>query len=434
MVDTLTSRQARHVIEVVGSSGTPPEWGFQFFSTGLDGYLRVIEEDYLRSFLREGGSSFKVVVGTYGGGKTHFLYSVRELAWRHDFLVAYCPLSAETSPFYRLDKVYRSIAMNLMRPLTPDELLGGAERGLGAFLKTVYAGLVEALTAEGLKGEELRKRLTAVAADSTRGLENPNFGRAVRLALEALVHDDPDTFDQMLQYLTVDGYDRVVHRNAGILQPIERGQAFATIRSLVTWIRNLRFRGLVILFDEAEQAGAMTSKQKEMMLANLRELVDQCGSAAFANVMVFYAVPNEQFLVEGRSPAYEALRQRIQTVFDFTNPTGVTIRLDRLAREPRTLLTEIGNKLSGVYETAYRKEFPLELKTRLVSLLADAAAERAFGDIGYKRLFVQGLVRALHMLRLGKNVTVDEDFARRMLATGTSEPDGEGLDGDLPEG
>ena len=55
MVDSLTSRQARHVIEVVGSSGTPPEWGFQFFSTGLDGYLRVIEEDYLRSFLREGG-------------------------------------------------------------------------------------------------------------------------------------------------------------------------------------------------------------------------------------------------------------------------------------------------------------------------------------------------------------------------------------------
>ena len=63
----------------------------------------------------------------------------------------------------------------------------------------------------------------------------------------------------------------------------------------------------------------MTSKQKELMLANLREMVDQCGASSFANTMVFYAIPNEQFLTEGRSPAYEALRQRIQTVFDYTN-------------------------------------------------------------------------------------------------------------------
>jgi hypothetical protein len=195
-----------------------------------------------------------------------------------------------------------------------------------------------------------------------------------------------------------------------------------TIRSLVTWVRNLRFRGIVILFDEAEQAGALTSKQKEMMLANLREMVDQCGGSAFANVMVFYAVPNEAFLTEGRSPAYEALRQRIQTVFDFTNPTGVKVRLDRLARDPKVLMVEIGNKLCNVYEAAYRKEFPLEVKNRLVSLLAEAAAERAFGDIGYKRLFVQALVRSLHALRLSKGTTVDEEFARKMLTAGGEEP------------
>jgi hypothetical protein len=222
----------------------------------------------------------------------------------------------------------------------------------------------------------------------------------------------------MLQYLTLDGYDRTIHRQAGILQPIDRGQAFSAIRSLVTWVRNLRFRGLIICFDEAEQAGAMTSKQKEMMLANLRELVDQCGAAAFANVMVFYAVPNEQFLTDGRSPAYEALRQRIQTVFDFTNPTGVKIRLDRLAREPRRLMVEIGNKLATVYESAYKQELPLEARNRLVDLLAEAAAERAFGDIGYKRLFVQGLVRGLHALRLGSNVAIDDDFARSLLQAG----------------
>lgn len=409
------------MIEVVGSSGIPPEWGFQFFSAGLDTYLRVIEEDYLRSLIRDGGSSFKVVVGTYGGGKTHFLYSVRELAFKHDYLVAYCPLSLNDSPFYRLDLVYRSVISNIMRPLSPRELLSGAERGPSSFLKSVYQDLVDGLETDGFSGEELKTRLRSVAEDTSSGLESPNFGRAVRLGLEALVDRDRSRFDRVLQYLLLDGYDRAVHRKLGILQPIDRGQAFSALRSLVNWIRNLKYRGLIILFDEAEQAGTLTSRQKEMVLANLREMVDQCGSAAFSNVMVFYAVPDEHYLTEGRSPAYEALRQRIHTVFDFNNPTGVKIRLDRIGRSPGILMKEIGMRLAVIYEKAWRMEFPLETKTELVSVLADTVSERAFGDVGYKRLFVQAMVRALHALRHDPGLSVDSEFAREMLETESSQ-------------
>lgn len=429
MLRSLTRKQARHVVEVVGSSGIPPEWGFQFFSAGLDTYLKVIEEDYLRSLIRDGGASFKVVVGTYGGGKTHFLYSVRELAFRNDYLVAYCPLSLNDSPFYRLDRIYRSVISNLMRPLSPQELMTGAERGAASFLKAVYQDLCEGLVADGLSGKELVTRLKSVAEDASQSLENPNFGRAVRLGLEALVDADTDRFDRVLQYLLTDGFDRSVHRKMGILQPIDGGQAFSALRSLVAWIRNLKYRGLVILFDEAEQAGSLSARQKEMMLSNLREMVDQCGSAAFGNVMVFYAIPDEHFLTDGRSPAYEALKQRIRTVFDFNNPTGVKIRLDKLGRSPHTLMNEIGIRLAGIYETAWKVEFPLEAKSDLVTLLAEAAARRSFGDIGYKRLFVQAVVRSLHALRLDPDLEVNEDFADRML-----EPEADNATGEDPDG
>ena len=418
MIEGLTRKRARHIIEVVGSSGTPPEWGFQFFSAGLDPFLQVLDEDYLKSFIHDGGSSFKVVVGTYGGGKTHFLYSVRELAWNQDFLVTYCPLSHNASPFHRMDLVYKAIVTNLMRPLKPDELLSGSEKGLGAFLKGVYADLSASMEADGLGPSERRERLQNLAADAVRAVENPNFGRAVRLALEALEARDRDLFDEMLQYLTVDGYHRARLRKYGLLQAIERAQAFSTIRSLVTLVRNLHFHGLVILFDEAEQAGTLTSRQKEMMLANLREMIDQCSSSAFANVMVFYAIPNERFLTEGKSPAYEALSQRIQTVFDFNNPTGVKIRLDKIARDPVALMREIGGRLTAVYEAAYDTEIPLEQKIAAVTCLSDAVASRTFGDIGYKRLFVQGLVRALHALRHDPAVTVDSAFAELMITPG----------------
>ena len=125
----LTQNIARQIIERVGSSGCPPEWGFQFFTAGLDWYLKILEEDYLKTFIKDGGASFKIVVGAYGGGKTHFLYNIRELAWKNNYIVSYCSLSPEESPFYRLEKVYKSVVENLMYPLTPEELFSGSDMG-----------------------------------------------------------------------------------------------------------------------------------------------------------------------------------------------------------------------------------------------------------------------------------------------------------------
>ncbi|NOZ01860.1 MAG: hypothetical protein GXP54_08235 [Deltaproteobacteria bacterium] len=433
MSKTLTKTQARHVIEVVGSSGVPPEWGFQYFSAGLEPYIDVLEKDYLQSLVKDGGSSFKVVVGSYGGGKTHFLYSVRDLAFKHEYLVSYCPLSLNDSPFYRLDLVYRAVVSNIMRPVSPPDLMSGAERGPAPFLKSVFQDLVDGLIADGMSGPALKARLKTVFEDVSAGLEDPNFGIAVRQGLDALVEGDRDRLDLVLQYLLADGYDRAAHKRLGILHPIDKGHAFPALRSLVAFIRNLKFRGLVILFDEAEQAGSMSPRQKEMMLANLREMVDQCGSAAFSNVMVFYAVPDEHFLTEGRSTAYEALKQRIHTVFDFNNPTGVTIRLDRIGRTPRTLMIEIGMRLAAVYEKAWGVNFPLETRSDAVAAVADAVAERAYGDIGYKRLFVQSMVRAFNTLRLDPGVTLGPDFASAILDPGDGGGSGSGTESTADE-
>jgi len=80
---TIDPVTAKRIIEIVGSSGTPPEYGFQYFTSGLDIYLNTIEKEYLKEFIKGGGSAFKMVIGAYGEGKTHFLYSIRELAWKY---------------------------------------------------------------------------------------------------------------------------------------------------------------------------------------------------------------------------------------------------------------------------------------------------------------------------------------------------------------
>jgi len=416
-MNELTKTRARRIIEVVGASGTPPEWGVQFFTSGLDPYLNVLEEDYLNSFIKDGGSSFKMVVGNYGGGKTHFLYNIRELAWRHNYLVAYCPLTHEESPFFHLEKVFRSVMVNLMYPMSPDELLSGGEKGIESFIRSYVSTMQQELEDAGNDATQVQEQMYAIIRDSTTNIESANFARAVRAAMNSLFEGRDDDFENVIQYLKVDGYNSHIHRKYGILQGIGRSQAFTMLRSLNQWIRNLRYNGLVILFDEAEMVVSMNTKQKQAVLANLRELVDQCGQASLKNTMVFYAVPNDNFL-KGSTHVYEALRQRVATVFHYMNPTGVKIRLDSMVDSPQQFLQDVGYKLLSVYETAYGIKIDEITRQKIIGPLSDAALEMRFGESGYMRPFVQGLISVLHMIRRDPKNTLDSDKIRKLVPGG----------------
>lgn len=187
-------------------------------------------------------------------------------------------------------------------------------------------------------------------------------------------------------------------KNFGIFEKIDKSTAFKMIRSLVQWVRDLGYAGIVVLMDEAEQTPSMTTKQKAALLSNMRELIDECGHANFRNAMWFYAVPDENFL-EGRTQAYEALRQRLSSVFNAeTNPTGVKIYLEEVSADPVELLADIGKKLSTIYEVAYNTKFETSALNETIADIAKAAYERKL-EIGYKREFVKNLIKALHKLR-----------------------------------
>jgi hypothetical protein len=301
-----------------------------------------------------------------------------------------------------------------MYPLTPEELFSGRQKGIEAFLKVLCQEAKDRFDRETTDNETLVERLTNYAADFVGEIESVNFTRAIREAFIALTKGNDSDFEDLLQWIKVDGYDRHIHRRFGILQPIDKGQAFSAIRSLIQWIRNLRYNGLVILFDEAEQVPSLTSKQRELMLNNIRELIDECGHAAFKNIMIFYAIPNEAFF-EGKSGVYEALKQRISTVFDFYNPTGVKVNLEKLGQEPEALLREIGEKLLIIYETAFDVSLPRKKCEDAIANIAHAAYEQRFGDIGYKRLFVQGLIKGLHFLRHEPSAEITETWAFGMV-------------------
>jgi hypothetical protein len=407
-MNELTPDIARRIIDTVGANGIPPQYGFQSFTAGLDPYLTIIEKEYLQSFVKQGGSAFKMVVGVYGGGKTHFLYCVRDIAWEHNFAASYVSLSPGESPFHQLELVYRAIVRNIVAPLTADELLSGYEQGIGGFLHGWFGQKFQEFSSKGLSGDTQREELLN-DLERIQGIESISFAKAVKAAFRALLDRQEEDFANICQWLSGEGYDRRTHGRYGIFQKIDRTTALQMLRSLVQWVRQIGYSGLVILLDEAERVPSLSTKQKEQHLINLREVIDECGHTNFQGVMIFYAVPDENFL-EGRAQIYEALRQRVATVFESLNPSGVKIELEQVVKEPIPFLCEVGGKLARVYETAYSHQFDNAACQQTIKLAAEAAYERRYGDIGYKRLFVQTLIKGFHFLRQKGTPPSSEDL------------------------
>jgi len=394
----LTRSQAKRIIQDVGSTGQPPIFGYQLFSAGLDPWLKTLEEEYLKDYIRSGGSAFKLVTGTYGEGKTHFLYSVRGLAWMHNYISSYIELKPDETPLHNLESVYRSIVANLLYPQSAASLLeSGYDRGIEAVLKIWYYS-----RSTHLRPNLTRKEYTKTIHELTAAIgpfESSSYTNALRHAFLALHDKDDQKFNLILQWLKGETPPTPDLQQYHIHEKLDSKTGFKFIRCLIQWLREIGYVGLVILMDEAEKTPGMTAKEREKLLNNLRAVIDACSKGEIKGSMIFYAVPDVSFL-EGRTNVYEALNQRLSTIFEGAkNPTGVRINLEQLWGTREELLTTIGQKLAGIYEKAYGIRFdPDLLDDRIQSVITKVLGEK-FGEVSYKRLFVQEIIKNFHELK-----------------------------------
>ncbi|NVM22569.1 MAG: DUF2791 family P-loop domain-containing protein [Desulfobacterales bacterium] len=418
MYEELDQSIAHRIIASVGSAGVPPEYGFQYFTVGLDDIIDVIDKEYLKLLIKGGGSSFKVIIGGYGSGKTHLLYTIRELAWKNNFATSYVTLTPEETPFHKLELVFGAIVNNLQPPLTGPEILSGSERGIENFLIRWFNTIVDRYRTLGLEEYELNDVLEEYVKSNIKGYESTSFTNAIRQSFLSLLNDNYEDFETILTWLKGESYNRRDHSKYGILQKIDKTTAFPRLRSLGNWIRSIGYSGLVILFDEAEQTPSFSSRQISLHLNNLRQLIDACQSTSFQGFMIFYAIPDEDFL-QRRGFVYEALKQRLATYFNAMNPSGVKLNLEELfgdrPEQIKQLLFSIGNKLSMIYSIAYDVEFDSGKLENAINLIVEKAFEQRFIEVGILRTFVQKVIEAFHYLRNEPNLPFTEETADQII-------------------
>uniref|UniRef100_A0A7C6EEN8 ATP-binding protein n=1 Tax=candidate division WOR-3 bacterium TaxID=2052148 RepID=A0A7C6EEN8_UNCW3 len=404
---------ARAIINKLGGSGTPPEFGIETFTIGLERYSYVIEEEYLKGILKYNLSSFKLITGNYGGGKTHFLYTVRNLGWKHNFVVAYVGLNPTECPFDKLELVYKQIAVNLMPPLEEAELMRSPfqEKGIDCLLHRWYEDCKEKVDQVNSLQEYLK---------GIKGTESTSFLNAVKGSFASLIAEDEESFDSIVQWLKGEEIGRDIRARYRISERIDKATAFRMIRSLAQWIHMIGYSGLILLFDEAERGMSISSaRDKRRALDNLRQIIDECGNSRLPGVMFFYAIPDENLLLEGSGGVYEALKQRLRSAFTETNPVGVKINLEELGIEPAQFLSALGLKLANLFEVAYNFAFNQNVLTKTINNLSDLALSAFAYDVSYRRLFVVGSIEAFHRLRANPNQALTRKDCETILKVTT---------------
>jgi hypothetical protein len=409
---SLSRPLARHIIEVLGSFGTPPTRGTQHFNVGNQSLLAALDEYYLSSYLQDGGAAYKMVVGDYGSGKSHFLYCLRDMAWARNFAVAKVDLSPIETPYNDQKKVYEAVANNLIWHTADQQ--SSDETGLLRFLQ----GTLEHITGDELSLETLTNPLYRALVDTLEAtpVDSPAYQTAVLATFDALIREQEERLDALTRWLMGENSspaDTKLLREVGVTGKINKPNAFRMLRSLCQVIRALSYSGLILLFDEVDRMASVGGKAEKLATDTLREVIDRTRED-LPGAMFVYAVPPQ--FINDTVPKYPALQQRVRAPGHFSriNHFSPLISLDHLDLDEDDLMLAIGEKLIPIYEIAFETPLDHAIQQANAVILANVARD-VFLDVSHRRLFVKSFVVELaRQHQLGQH-TITEAEAQALL-------------------
>jgi hypothetical protein len=416
----LDSALALDIVHRMGEAGLPPERGLDEVNVGTESYLKILDEEYLLSHLLvSGASSFKLVQGTYGAGKTHFLYCLRERASRRGYLSSFVTLTSSKGecPFDSPLHVYQASAQSLSLP-------AGNEPAISR-LPDILRHWVEHQASER-GNDEVLEWIDKTLARSR--IELQPFRVAVCRFLRAVVTGQAAEQYPLEAWLLGQPVPVTEVRPMGIYDAPRERNAFAMLRSMVQTVRILGLPGTVLLFDEGEKQlsfARVDARSTREVLNNLRETIDLCGRSDLPGTLVVYAVTPD--FVHNVLPRYPALQQRLMfpvATMSVRSPLAPVIDLETLDLNPEELLYQLGDRLASVYRTAYGW-LPArgDLEQNLRALVAETLTYQL--EVGHRRIFVKTWLRLLDEgRRAGAQRITREDAARAMRAMYTPVPAG----------
>lgn len=334
-------------------AGVVPRAGQHLIQVGRAREVETLVSDIDR--LADGGSSFRLVIGEYGAGKTFFLNLVRAIAMERKLVVA----SADLNPDRRLHASggqARSLYAELMRNLaTRTKPEGGALAGVvEKFISTAKADA----KAQGVPTEQV---LRAKLEQLTELVNGYDFADVIAAYCRGFDEGNEQLKSDAIRWLRGEFATRTDARAAlGVRTIVDDATVYDQLKLMGRFVRLAGFSGLLVCLDELvnlyklANAQARNSNYEQL----LRMLNDSLQGTAVGLGFVLGGTP--EFLMDTRRGvySYQALQSRLaQNTFagnglvDFSGPV---VRLSSLTAEDfYVLLTKIRHVYASGDEAKY---------------------------------------------------------------------------------
>jgi hypothetical protein len=350
--------------QVVASlrQGIPPQRGVASYSVGNEKLIAGIKKFHLSGIEEKGIIRF--ISGSWGAGKTHFFRLLREVAFQNNCLVSNVQLD-QAAALNKFESVFYSILRNIS---TASYLTETEAAPFGQVLKEslAYLSTGNREVSNEVSYEDYVKAREALILDRSIDID---FKKMIQKYWETFLPDSPDleqNRSEILQWFSGKGSVAMYRRRFGVNQIVNRDNAKLMLKSLAGFVRLSGYKGLLILFDEAEQSYSIMRKSSlRDAHNNLLSLINNIEALKglfliYATTPDFFTDPKHGILnygaLSGRigEPKKEAQPRALDTIWNF----------DQVVTELSDYQTA-AKKILSIYATAYpeaARELPSEVK------------------------------------------------------------------------
>lgn len=309
-------------------------------------------------------ASFVLLADPGGAGKTHFFRQLREVASQNDCLVSNVELDVSSAALNKFQSVFASIIRQIT---TPSYYAGHTMLEAAPFGTVLRESLAWLATGKREIRDEISYEQYTKATESLMGDHSIDidFKKMIQKYWETFLPEDPEpavvekTRGEILQWFSGEGTVGTFRKRFGVSKIVTKENAKLMLQSLAGFIRIAGYKGILILFDEAEQAySVMRRSALKDAHNNLLSLINNIESLTglfliYATTPDFYTDPKHGIVT------YGALSGRVGKP-DVRPPRALdTIwNLDAIETKLKDY-QEAARKIRVVYTTAYPEAEPV---------------------------------------------------------------------------
>ena len=330
--NSIRPRERKSIIQSL-KAGVTPNAGLQYIQVGRHQEITSLMEDIEQ--IIDGGSTFRLIVGEYGSGKSFFLHLIRSIALKKGLVT----LHADLSPEKRLHST-KGLARNLYKELLHNISTQTKPNG-GAIKSIVEHFIIQARKDADTQNTDVQKTIKNKLHSLTKFVGGYDFADVIAAYCEGHETGNEQLQQNAVRWLRGEYSTKTDAKKAlGVRTIIDDENIYNYLKLMAMFVHEAGYKGLLVSLDEMVNLYKLnTSKARITNYEQILHMINDCLQGNTRHIG-FILGGTPEFLTDPMKGlySYEALQTRLQTN-SFAEKTGTidysgpTLRLSSLTPE-----------------------------------------------------------------------------------------------------